>query len=156
MSMPALFVFVHFSERRSFMDEGLFRFFMSQALKPDPLIASRQILAGKICGSCRAPLPQSQAPATKQCEQCVGKHHVYMEFFRCFGWHCRFYVAGQRRLPTRLTFRDATRIREKAERGNARSDKAAREALDLAIEIGSGGIWLRLTDDQYRALGGVL
>ena len=79
-----------------------------------------------------------------------------MSFHRCFGWHCRFYEAGGRHLPTRLTFRNAARIREAAKRGNARTDKAARDAIELAIEIGRGGLWLRLTDEQYRALGGEL
>ena len=137
------------------MDERVFRFFMSQALRPDPFIVGRNIQDGRICSSCRVPLPQPHAPGAKQCEQCVGKHLVYLEFSRCFGWHCRFWE-GRRRLPKRLTFRDPARIRETALRGNARSDKAARDALDLAIEIGRGGVRLRLTDEQYRALGGVL
>ena len=137
------------------MDERVFRFFMSQALRPDPFIVGRNIQAGRICSSCRTPLPQPHKPGSKQCEQCVGKYLVYLEFFRCFEWHCRFWEAGRRRLPRRLTFRDSAKIYEMALRGNARSDKAAREALDLAIEIGRGGVWLRLTDDQYRALGGV-
>ena len=137
------------------MDERVFRFFMSQAQRPDPFIVGRNIQAGRICSSCRTPLPQPHKPGSKQCEQCVGKYLVYLEFFRCFEWHCRFWEAGRRRLPRRLTFRDSAKIYEMALRGNARSDKAAREALDLAIEIGRGGVWLRLTDDQYRALGGV-
>src|SRR5579872_6649733 len=106
------------------MDERVFQFFMSQALKPDPSIAWRQIRAGKICSSCRVPIPQPHTAGAKQCEQCVGKHLVYMSFSRCFGWHCRFWQ-GRRRLPKRLTFRDSAKIYEMAERGNARTDKAA-------------------------------
>jgi hypothetical protein len=136
------------------MDERVFRFFMSQAFRPDPLIASRRIRAGRICSSCRVSLPQPHTPGRKQCEQCVGKHLIYMEFFRCFGWHCRFWE-GRRRLPKRLTFQDSAKIYEVAGRGNARNDKAAREAFDTAIVIGRGGIWLRLTDEQYRTLGGI-
>lgn len=140
-------------EREAFMDERTLQFFMNQVPGPDPLIASRQIRAGKICSSCRVPLPQPHAPGRKQCEQCVGRHLVHMEFFRSFGWHCRFWE-GRRRLPKRLTFRDSAKIYETAERGNARNDKAAREALDTAILIGRGGVGLRLTGEQYRALGG--
>ena len=142
-------------KERPFIEERVFRFFMSQVPGPDPFVVGRNIQAGRICSSCRTPLPQPHKPGSKQCEQCVGKHLVYMEFFRCFEWHCSFHEAGRRRLPTRLTFRDSAKIYEMALRGNARSDKAAREALDLAIEIGRGGVWLRLTDEQYRALGGV-
>ncbi len=141
-------------EREALMDKRAFQFFMSRVPGPNPLIASRQIRAGKICCSCQAPLPQPHVPGRKQCEQCVGKHLVYMEFFRSFGWHCRFWE-GRRRLPKRLIFRDSAYIRETAERGNAWNDKATREALDTAILIGKGGIWLRLTDEQYRALDGI-
>ncbi len=78
-----------------------------------------------------------------------------MSFFRSFGWHCSFHEMGRRKVLRRLTFRDSAKVYETTLRGNARSDKAAREALDLAIEIGRGGIWLRLTNEQYRALGGL-
>lgn len=61
-----------------------------------------------------------------------------MEFFRTLRWHCRFYEAVRGRLPRRLTFRDSAKIYGMVLRGHARSDKAAREALDLAIEIGRG------------------
>lgn len=104
----------------------------------DPIVAGWNIGAGKICRSCRAPLPQLYTPGPKQCEQCAGKHLVSMEFFRTLRWHCRFYEAVRRRLPKRLTFRDSAKIYEMVLRGHARSDKAAREALDLAIEIGRG------------------
>jgi len=41
-------------------------------------------------------------------------------------------------------------------RGGGLIDKWDREGFDLAFEMGKGGVWLRLTDDQYQALGGVL
>lgn len=142
-------------EREAHMDKRVLHVLMSRTPGPDPLIASRQIRAGQICSSCRVPLPEPHAPGAKKCEQCVGRHLVYMSFSLCFGWRCRFWQ-GRRQLPKRLTFRDSAKIYEMAERGNARSDKAARDALDRAIEIGTGGVRLRLTDNQYLAIGGVL
>jgi len=49
-----------------------------------------------------------------------------------------------------------TTLRELAKRGNGLIDKWDREGFELALEIGRGGIWLRLSDKQYQALGGVL
>jgi hypothetical protein len=41
-------------------------------------------------------------------------------------------------------------------RGNGLIDKWDSDGFELGLEMGKGGIWLRLSDDQYRALGGVL
>jgi hypothetical protein len=39
-----------------------------------------------------------------------------------------------------------------AERGNALKDLAARQALDYAINMGRGSVWLWLSDEQYAKL----
>lgn len=78
-----------------------------------------------------------------------------MTFFRFHGWHCSFYTERWQRLPKRLTFRDAASIWETARRGNGLIDDADRERLELGIELGRGGIMLRLTDEQFRAIGSV-
>lgn len=112
--------------------------------------------AGTICYSCKSPLPQPHTPGRKRCVSCASKHHVHVMSFRFGGWHCRFATERWQPLLKRLIYRDAAKIRETARRGNALIDDAARESLELAMEIGKGGIMLRLTDEQYRALGGVL
>ena len=55
-------------------------------------------------------------------------------------------------LPRKLTFTDPEKIRELARRGGAWRDSESRQVLEHAIETGRGGIYLRLTPDQYRKL----
>ena len=118
--------------------------------------AAPKIRAGAICYSCRAALPQPHSPGRKCCETCANRHHVRMTFHHSYGWHCRFFSKSWRAFPKRFIFRDAALIRETAKRGNGLIDAAACEYLEMAIELGRGGIMLRLTDEQFQAIGGVL
>jgi hypothetical protein len=79
-----------------------------------------------------------------------------MYFRRFHGWHCSFSTEARKKLPREFTFRAAETIRELAKRGNGLIDKWDRDGFELALEIGKGGVWLKLSDDQYQALGGVL
>ena len=143
------------------MDEKLCRISLgptlvcASATGSEAFRASRKMRAGEICCSCKSPLPQPNEAARKRCASCASKHHVHMIFFRFARWHCRFTTERWQPLSKRLIFRDAAKIRETARRGNGLIDDAAREALELAIEIGRGGITLRLTDEQYRALADI-
>lgn len=111
---------------------------------------------GEICYSCKVPLPEPHTPGRKRCASCAEKHHVHMVFYRFGRWHCRFTTERWQPLPKRVTFRNSASIWETARRGNGLIDDATREALELDIESGRGGILLRLTDEQFRALGGTL
>jgi hypothetical protein len=124
------------------------------AWKWDP-IAWQKMRSGQICSSCRRPLPQPHTRECKRCENCARRHRVRMTFRRWGGWHCRFYTEHWRPLPKRLTFRDEASIVETARRGNALIDGAIRDALERSIKIGSGGIMLRLNDEQFQSIGGV-
>jgi len=117
--------------------------------------AHRKMGAGEICTSCKCPLPEPHTSGPKRCASCAGKHHVRMSFYRSYGWNCSFYSERWQRLPKRLVFRQAASIWETAKRGNGLIDDAARKRLELLIEVGRGGIMLRLTDEQFRAIGGV-
>jgi hypothetical protein len=55
-------------------------------------------------------------------------------------------------LPKKLTFRDEGKIRALARRGEAWQTSEDRQLLDYAIAKGEGGVHLRLTPEQYRAL----
>jgi hypothetical protein len=55
-------------------------------------------------------------------------------------------------LPRKLTFTDPDKIRELARRGEAWSDSESRQMLEHAIETGRGGVFLRLTPEQYARL----
>ena len=52
-------------------------------------------------------------------------------------------------LPRKFTFTEPDKIREMARRGEAWGTSEARQMLELAIEQGRAGIYLRLTPDQY-------
>ena len=55
-------------------------------------------------------------------------------------------------LPLKLTFENEDKIRKTVERGGGLSNLEARSMLDHGIEIGRGGVWLEMTEEQYRKL----
>jgi hypothetical protein len=76
-----------------------------------------------------------------------------MQFVRRDVWHVSFLEPGlQTRLPKELTFKDEGKIRELARRGEAWRTAEDRQMLDFAIKKGEGGVYLRLTPEQYRKL----
>ena len=80
-------------------------------------------------------------------------HQVYCYFFKRGGWQVQFLEADLKTpLPCKLTFAHADKIREVARRGEALGTLEQKQALEHAIENGRGGIYLRLTPGQYRAL----
>jgi hypothetical protein len=81
-------------------------------------------------------------------------HQVYMYFFLRSGWQVQFLESDLKTpLPRKLTFADPEKIRELARRGGAWRDSESRQMLEHAIETGRGGVYLRLTPEQYRRLG---
>lgn len=80
-------------------------------------------------------------------------HRVYCYFFFRSGWQVQFTEADLKTpLPRKLTFTDPEKIRELARRGEAWGDSESRQMLEGAIEQGRGGVYLRLTPDQYNRL----
>jgi hypothetical protein len=80
-------------------------------------------------------------------------HQVYMFFFKRGGWEVQFLEADLKTpLPRKLTFSDPEKIRELARRGEAWGDSESRQMLEHAIETCRGGVYLRLTPDQYGRL----
>jgi hypothetical protein len=76
-----------------------------------------------------------------------------MRFVRREVWHVTFEEPGlQKPLPKTLTFRDEGKIRELARRGEAWGDSESRQMLDYAIAKGEGGVYLRLSPEQYAKL----
>ena len=84
------------------------------------------------------------------------KHLVFMYFRQCRGWHCSFRTETKEKLRKEFTFKTRDTLRELAKRGSCVTDKWDQEGFELGLELGRGGIWLRLTNEQYAALGGVL
>jgi hypothetical protein len=76
-----------------------------------------------------------------------------MCFFKRGGWEVQFMEADLKTpLPRKLTFSDPEKIRELARRGEAWGMSEARQMLELAIETGQSGCYLRLTPCQYARL----
>jgi len=142
--------------------EDVLRFYMalgarqSRALSNERFAAGRKMGAGKICSSCKAPLPLPHTPVVKRCRFCQDKHLVLMSFRHCFEWRCRFATKARERLPREFIFKDAAKVRELAARGNGLIDKWDCDGFELDLQLGRGSIWLRLADLQYLAIGGVL
>jgi hypothetical protein len=71
------------------------------------------------------------------------------------GWHVVFFdSASKRRLSRELILEQDDKLYELAKRGQALRELADKQALDGAIQGGKGGLFLKLTDDQYRKLEG--
>ena len=76
-----------------------------------------------------------------------------MQFVRLDVWHVTFLEPGlERPPPKKLTFKDEGKIRELARRGEAWQTSEDRQLLDYAIAKGEGGVYLRLSPEQYARL----
>jgi len=144
------------------MNEQQYRYLISRACQyaraysNEPFAAGRKMRAGKICSSCKTALPSPHTLGLKRCEFCAEKHLVYMYFKKQFGWHCAFRTEHRKKLPREFTFDSSATVRELAKRGSGLIDKWDRDGFEIDLEVGRGGVWLRLTDEQYLALGGLL
>jgi hypothetical protein len=78
---------------------------------------------------------------------------VYMSFMAREAWFCHFLEEDLKTpLPRKLTLANPDKILELARRGGATIDLEAQQAIHHALQIGRGGVWLNLTEDQYQKL----
>jgi hypothetical protein len=76
-----------------------------------------------------------------------------MSFMDRKGWQVQFLEQDLKTpLPRKLHFASPDKIVELVERGGGLSNLESRQALDQAIEIGRGGVFLNLTEEQYARL----
>lgn len=81
------------------------------------------------------------------------RHRVYMSFQDRYGWHCQFLEADLKTpLPRKLCFASSEKIIELVERGGGFSDQESRLMVNQGIEMGRGGVFLSLTEEQYVKL----
>ena len=123
----------------------------------DRASTTRMRLHGKICCSCRAPLPPSEFKGERFCDACAAakatRRRVYMSFTLTKGWFCQFLEEdAQTTLPRTIRMKDTDKIFELAERGGYRLNLEGRQAIQHGIDIGRGGVWLELTEEQYAKL----
>jgi len=97
----------------------------------------------------------SQAGKTRCCRSSSHEtHRVFMSFAFSNGWHCRFHQGDLSKTPISrpFLFRDKHKVYEAGRRGHGLTDATSVSQLNQAIAAGHGGIWLRLTDEQYSTL----
>jgi len=114
-------------------------------------------LAGKICCNCKVSLPPPHVPGEHFCAHCAAsrtpRRRVYMSFMHREGWHCQFLEEDLKTsLPRKVTLDTPAKLIEMAKRGGSNLNLETRQALDHSIEIGRGGVWLELTEEQYARL----
>jgi hypothetical protein len=116
-------------------------------------------LAGKTCALCRPSLPPPHQPGEQLCTRCAAEkkppHRVYMHFQTQSGWHCQFLEQDLKTpLSKKLNLVRQERLFDIAEHGGYALNLEGRQAMQRAIDMGRGGIWLELTEEQYRRLKG--
>jgi len=81
------------------------------------------------------------------------RHRVYLSFQLRGGWRCQFLEKDLRTsLPLVLNFATPDKVIVLVEHGGGLFDLASRQALDIAIETGRGGVFLNLSDEQHAKL----
>ena len=81
------------------------------------------------------------------------RHKIYMYFVCRRDWLCQFLLPDlQTTAAPAITFADPAKIVDMAGRGNAFKDLAAKQAMDYALNMGRGSVWLYLSDEQYAKL----
>jgi hypothetical protein len=69
------------------------------------------------------------------------------------GWYCQFLEPDLKTpLPRKFTFVTPDKVEELIRRGGGMRDLADRQAVEHGIEMGRGGVYLNLTEEQYRRL----
>jgi hypothetical protein len=116
----------------------------------------RQIRSGQICALCRASLAKHQSYGEQLCAKCRDerkRHRVYMSFMEREGWLCQFLEEDLKTpLPRRVIVKSVDKVREMARKGGASMNLESHQALEHGIEMGRGGVWLELTEEQYGRL----
>lgn len=114
---------------------------------------TRARLAGQICCACKIGLPPPHSGRESYCARCQPVHRVYMAFERRADWHVTFTEEGHGKLLSRpLRYSDPAKIVELARRGGHPMNLEGRQALDLGISNGRGGVTLKLTPEQFKKL----
>lgn len=117
---------------------------------------TRMRLAGKICARCRNLIPdEPPTPGERLCAKCRSPeiHRIYMYYMYRTSWMCQFLEEDLKTpLPRRLYFRSPEKIRTIVEKVGNFADLQDRQSLDYGLEIGRGGVWLQLTQEQYNQL----
>jgi hypothetical protein len=110
-------------------------------------------LSGEICCACKIGLPPPHTPGERYCDRCRPPLQVvYVSFEKNVSWHLVFFDSNSKQRLCTLVFAGDDKIVELAKRSGALKDLAAKRALEQGINGGRGGLFLKLTPDQYIKL----
>jgi hypothetical protein len=117
----------------------------------------RQKRAGKLCTLCDRPFPEPHTPGERLCLKCAEARpptrRVYMHFMHGKDWYCQFLEADLKTsLPRKVRFQDKDQLIAFARRGGCDRNLVVQQPFEHDLSIGRGGIWLELTEAQYRRL----
>ena len=80
-------------------------------------------------------------------------HRVYLSFQFRDDWRCQFLEQDLKTpLPRKLHFASPDKLIELVERGGGFPDQETRLMVSQGIAMGRGGIFLKLTEEQYAKL----
>ncbi len=119
----------------------------------DQSSTTRQREAGKICCSCKSWLPTPHVLGERYCTRCKPPlRPIYVAFEQKKGWEVIVYDrASQQRIRT-LQFQDEGKLLEMVRRGGGLANLEAKQSIERAISDGKGGVFLRLTPEQFAKL----
>jgi hypothetical protein len=110
-------------------------------------------LAGQICCSCKNFLPPPHTPGERWCERCKPPVKVvYMSFERMEGWRVVFFDSTTQQRLRVMNFMDEDKLVELARRGGAVTNLESKQAIERGISEGKGGVFLKLSLEQYDKL----
>lgn len=76
-----------------------------------------------------------------------------MHFMLVNGWYCQFLEADLKTsLPKKISLSNPEKLAGLIERGRGFTSPEIRNAFAHALENGRGGVYLELTEEQYRKL----
>ena len=121
---------------------------------------ARMRLAGRICCVCKSSIPPdpNHSHGERYCVRCAAAkgpatRRVYMSFMKTTGWYCQFLEEDLKTpLPRKLNFASSDKIIGLAARAGALRNLECRQAIEHGIEVGRGGVFLMLTENQYAKL----
>ena len=114
----------------------------------------RQIEGAKRCYRCNQPIDTPPwHMGERLCAVCSPLRRVYCTFFLRDGWSVQFLEADAKTAVGRIrTFAEPDKIREMIARTPTKMNVEAKQALEYGISRGRGGLYLDLTEAQYRKL----
>ncbi len=110
-------------------------------------------LNGEICCVCKVGLPRPHTPGEHYCDRCRPPLQViYVAFEKRVSWHLVISDSNSHRHLRTLVFADDDKIVELVKRSGGLTNLESKQALERGIESGKGGVFLKVTPDQYNKL----